>query len=237
MGGHGPVGSRVAASACCPGPHLDWVAREVRWWRHWLDDDDNGVEADPAVEAFVQDSRRSDEHLLHRPEKWVGARFARPRGDGAAHRRTQRSRGDPSATGARHAGAGWCPDGDPGDFALDQRSEDADAATMDWPLVEDMRILGRPVADLRLTARGGDAQVVVRLYDVAPDGRSTLVAMGARTREGWRQSRRGRVDASDGVRRAQAGTRFGSRSRPATGRCCGRCLQAHPSRSIASAVG
>ncbi len=73
----------------------------------------------------------------------------------------------------------WCPDGDPGDFALDQRSEDAAAATIDWPLVEDMRILGRPVAHLRLTARGGDAQVVVRLCDVAPDGTSTLVAMGA----------------------------------------------------------
>ena len=73
----------------------------------------------------------------------------------------------------------WCPDGDPADFALDQRSEDAAAATIDWPLVEDMRILGRPVAHLRLLTEGGDAQVVVRLCDVAPDGTSTLVAMGA----------------------------------------------------------
>ena len=162
-----------------PGPHLDWVAREVRWWRHWLEDDDNGVERDPAVEAFVQDSRRPDEHLLHRPGSWVVldspdleevARAFVGHGDRVAIPRL--------AAQGMHAPV-WCPDGDPADFALDQRAEDAAAATIDWPLVEDMRILGRPVAHLSVLAEGGDAQVVVRLCDVAPDGTSTLVAMGA----------------------------------------------------------
>jgi len=162
-----------------PGPHIDWSAREVRWWQHWLHDDDNGVERDPAVEVFVQDSRRPDEHLLHRPGTWVlldagdleeVARAFVGHGDRALIRRRP--------VQGMHAPV-WCPDGDPADFALDQRSEDAVAATIDWSLVEDMHILGRPAAHLCLSAEASGAQVIARLCDVAPDGTSTLVAMGA----------------------------------------------------------
>ena len=162
-----------------PGPHLDWVAREVRWWRHWLEGDDNGVERDPQ-------SKRSCRTVgvptsiccIVRGPGWCSIRLTSRKWP--AVRGTRRSHGDPSAGGAGHARSPvWCPDGDSADFALDQCSEDAIAATIDWPLVEDMRILGRPVAHLRLLAEGGDAQVVVRLCDVAPDGASTLVAMGA----------------------------------------------------------
>jgi len=162
-----------------PGPHLDWVAREVRWWRHWLNDDGNGVEANPPVEVFVQDSRRPAEHLLHRAGRWVTC--------GASEvehaMRSLDGRGGP-VTITRHPMQGmhapvWCPDGDIADFALDQRFEDALAATIDWQVAEDVPILGRAVARLRVSTDVDDAQIAVRLCDVAPDGASTLVAMGA----------------------------------------------------------
>ena len=161
-----------------PGPHIDWVAREIRWWRHWLSDDDNAVESDPAVEAFVQDSRRPDEHLLQRPGTWVTLGSS----DLEAVARSFVGHGGRVVIARRpvqgmHAPV-WCPDGDVADFALDQRAEDVVAATIDWLLAEDMRILGRPTAHLCLSA-GEGAQVVVRLCDVAPDGTSTLVAIGA----------------------------------------------------------
>ncbi len=162
-----------------PGPHLDWVAREVRWWRHWLSGDENGVESDAAVEVFVQDARRPDEHLLHRSGRWITC------GRGELERSRREFHGDgESGSIARQPSQGmhapvWCPDGDVADFALDQRFEDAASATVEWPVTGDLAIAGRAVARLRLAADEDEALVAVRLCDVAPDGASTLVAMGA----------------------------------------------------------
>jgi hypothetical protein len=162
-----------------PGPHVDWVTREVRWWRHWLSGDDTGVELDPAVEVFVQEARRPDEHLLSRPGQWIAldvsaVESTRRTFIGAGGEVTVRRQ----ATQGMHASV-WCPDGDRADFALDQRFEDIAAATIQWELDEDIAIVGRVRARLALHADQPDAQVAVRLCDVAPDGASTLVAMGA----------------------------------------------------------
>ncbi|HTN78201.1 MAG TPA: CocE/NonD family hydrolase C-terminal non-catalytic domain-containing protein, partial [Acidimicrobiales bacterium] len=162
-----------------PGPHLDWVAREARWWRHWLNGEDNGVEADLPVEMFVQESRRPGEHLLHRPGRWIvcaGGEVERIRRSFLGHGGTAGVTRQP--TQGMHAPV-WCPDGDIADFALDQRFEDAVSATIEWPISEDLPILGRPVAHLRVEVDALDAQIAVRLCDVSPDGASTLVAMGA----------------------------------------------------------
>jgi predicted acyl esterase len=168
-----------------PGPHIDWVAREVRWWRHWLSGDDNGVEDDPALEAFVQDPRRPNEHLLHRGGRWVSLSAAAIEAEHLVMKSAELAdlhvRRLPVQ--GMHAPV-WCPDGDAADFALDQRFEDAAAATIDWEVDEEIAVLGRVRARLRVSADGPDAQVAVRLCDVAPDGVSTLVAMGARNLDG-----------------------------------------------------
>ncbi len=164
-----------------PGPTIDWLPREVRWWRHWLSGDDNGTEADAAVEVFVQDARLPDQQLLRRSGTWVSF--------GAAELEQARLvlEGPEStellvvrrlAMQGMHAPV-WCPDGDAADFALDQRFEDAAAATIEWKAPDDIPVLGRVVARLRLHVDEADAQIAARLCDVAPDGASTLVAMGA----------------------------------------------------------
>jgi putative CocE/NonD family hydrolase len=167
-----------------PGPNIDWFDFEARWWRRWLDDDDAALDEIPAVRVYLQDSRRPSEHLLHRPGWWLSCESstleARARTFSGS---TSRQAGETLAV-TRHPTQGmhapvWCPEGAADDFALDQRQEDAVSACIDWELAEGVALLGRPVARVALRADQPRVQVVARLCDVAPDGSSTLVAMGA----------------------------------------------------------
>jgi len=73
----------------------------------------------------------------------------------------------------------WCPFGQAGDLASDQRVEDGLAACFTTaPLTERQEILGFPQVTLTLSADKANALVAVRLCDVAPDGASTLVSWG-----------------------------------------------------------
>ena len=78
----------------------------------------------------------------------------------------------------------WCPDGDAADLALDQRFEDSVAAVVEWNVDEDIALLGRVIARLRVNVDVRAAELAVRLCDVTPDGASTLVAMGAARLDG-----------------------------------------------------
>lgn len=122
-------------------------------------------------------------------------------GDGALHAESAPQRGgsgtgapEPAGRGgkpepARHvhvtsersgtdAGA-WCPYGEPTDFPPDQRPEDGLALSYTTaPLDERLEVLGVPEATLELVVDRPLALVAVRLCDVAPDGRSLLVARG-----------------------------------------------------------
>jgi hypothetical protein len=167
-----------------PGPNVDWFDVEVRWWRRWLQGDATALDEMPSVSAYLQDSRRPTEHLLHRPGRWLscGAR-ALEAATITLSGATSRQAGETSAV-TRHPSQGmhapvWCPEGAPDDFALDQRHEDALSACIEWELAEDVALLGRPVARITLGVDQPRVQVIVRLCDVAPDGSSTLVATGA----------------------------------------------------------
>ena len=65
------------------------------------------------------------------------------------------------------------------DLAGDQGPDDARSACFDTgPLAEDLEVLGIPVLDLVLSSDRPQAQVVVRLCAVAPDGASLRVTYG-----------------------------------------------------------
>jgi hypothetical protein len=73
----------------------------------------------------------------------------------------------------------WAGSGPPEGLSVDQRPDEA--RSMCWtsePLGEDTVLLGRPVAELWLSASEPVAQVAVKVADVAPDGTSALVARG-----------------------------------------------------------
>ncbi|NBU65576.1 MAG: hypothetical protein EBS29_13895 [Chloroflexia bacterium] len=73
----------------------------------------------------------------------------------------------------------WCSYAIPGDYPPDQRGEDGRAWCADVVTTDiDQTILGFPRVTLRVVSDQPQAMLVVRLCDVAPDGRSLLVSRG-----------------------------------------------------------
>ena len=73
----------------------------------------------------------------------------------------------------------WCAYGFAPDLPADQRAEDGKSLLFDSaPLGAAVEILGAPVVTLELAADQPQAQVCVRLNDVAPDGASLRVSYG-----------------------------------------------------------
>ena len=36
-----------------PGPSLEWIYEEARWWKHWLAHESTGIMDDPMVQAYM----------------------------------------------------------------------------------------------------------------------------------------------------------------------------------------
>jgi putative CocE/NonD family hydrolase len=174
-----------------PGPAIGFLQESVRWWDYWLKGIDNGIMAEPRLRAYIEDATPPRGRMTVWPGRWVGdAGYP----DATTKRATYflaeaglAAVGGPSGTRdhlatlvpAADAGnwAGW---GHAVDNAADQRPEDANWLCFDSdPLAEAIDIFGNPTLSLRLSADRPQANVIARLCDVAPDGRSTLITRGA----------------------------------------------------------
>ena len=164
-----------------PGPAIGFLQECKRWWDRWLKGIDNGIEREPVLRAWMQDTVAPATHHAERPGRWVTETAWPPPNVRTeeweleadfplAHRSIE-------STGA-DAGA-WCADGGEGDWPADQRAEDERSLTFDFaPLAEPLEILGFPELRLELSADRPSALVAVRLCGVAPDGASLLVTRG-----------------------------------------------------------
>jgi putative CocE/NonD family hydrolase len=173
-----------------PGPAIGFLQECLRWWNHWLKGIDTGIMEEPMLRAWMQDSVPPRTSYAVRPGRWVaeptwpashidaqtywlnaGGLDPAPAGETPLAIRGAQS------TGLR-AGV-WCPYGQPGDFASDQRAEDGQSLSFTSdPLEAPMEILGFPEVTLALASDRPLALVAARLCDVAPDGASTLVSWG-----------------------------------------------------------
>jgi hypothetical protein len=73
----------------------------------------------------------------------------------------------------------WCPYGVAPDLPSDQREEDGQSLVFDTPALEEtIEILGAPVVHFEVSADRPEAQLCVRLNDVARDGSSLRVSYG-----------------------------------------------------------
>jgi putative CocE/NonD family hydrolase len=168
-----------------PGPRIGFLQETLRWWDRWLRGLDTGVEADPALRAWMQDSVPPATAYPSRPGRWVTepswpspqvADVSYPLSSLAGGRRSSVSVRSPQHTGI-DAGR-FFPYGNPADLPPDQRAEDGRSVTFSTGgLAEPIEVLGHPRARLRMRA-GADGNVIVRLCDVAPDGSATLVTRG-----------------------------------------------------------
>jgi putative CocE/NonD family hydrolase len=186
----GPWSHQYPDRGLTPGPSIGFLQETLRWWDRWLKGVDTGVEADPALRAFVSDSEPPATAYPERTGRWVAAESWPPPASVAAQPVLPLSAfhgpaaaGDavvvrsPQRTGL-DAGR-FFPFGNATDLPPDQRAEDGLSVCFDLLLDEPLDVLGNVLVDLAVTSDLPDANLVVRLCDVAPDGSSTLVTRGA----------------------------------------------------------
>ena len=171
-----------------PGPAIDFLGECVRWWDQWLKGRDTGVMDEPAMRAFVEDWQAPSSTRLHARGRFVGeadwpSRAIRARRFGLAPGRLVDGPPQPGALSVRSppwAGTGggeWMGTGVPGERPTDQRMDDGLSLCFDTePLAEPIEILGNPAVDLVLSSDRPQAQLAVRLCDVAPDGSSLRIS-------------------------------------------------------------
>lgn len=170
--------SHAATSTALPGPRIDLVPEMVRWWDRWLRGADNGVDREPPITVFARRSSPPEPDLDEVAGEWRnepgwplerGIDDARVLGAGQVSHRVIPDTG----TAAWISCAGHLPWGQP----TDQRHDDAQSLTVEWP-ADGLEILGHPWLAARVSVDGPVATLAVRLCDVFPDGRSTLITRG-----------------------------------------------------------
>jgi predicted acyl esterase len=161
----GPWSHQYPDRGLPPGPAIGFLQETLRWWDHWLKDEDTGIMTYEAM-----------------PGRWAAdPSWPSPRITPVAYA----LQGAPVPVASpQHTGldAGrFFPFGNDADLPPDQREEDAKSACFEFPVPADggpLEILGRPRVSARLRMDVPHGQITARLCDVAPDGSSTLVTRG-----------------------------------------------------------
>ncbi|SFP80583.1 CocE/NonD family hydrolase [Tranquillimonas alkanivorans] len=176
-----------------PGPAIDFLGELLRWWDKWLKGKDTGVEDDPMVCAWMQDSMPPNPEYDYRPGHWVGEDvWPSPRirdlrytispdralvPNGGSDEVKPMDVQSPVTLGL--AAGKWCSYANGPDLAGDQRIDDGGALVFQTePLEEDVEILGAPEVELELASDQPVAMVAVRLSDMRPDHQVTRITYG-----------------------------------------------------------
>jgi uncharacterized protein len=187
------------------GPLNEWRDQAVRWFDYWLKGRDTGVLNDPRLVVYLQNWHAPEAQSQDVPGEWRAETWP-PAGlktstlylnpdhrlapQAASAALPDRLRYVPSV--GVEAGFWW------GELLTDQRPVDAYSLVYDGDvLTEDVAILGRPHVTLQVAADVPLADWFVRLSDVAPDGRVTLVT-GAGINGAQRESMANPTDLKPG---------------------------------------
>jgi len=164
------------------GPLYEWRDQAVRWFDYWLKGRDTGVLKDPRVVIYQQHWHAPESQSQDVPGEWRAEAWP-PAGLTPMSLYLQQDHAlasDPPKPGTDQlryipsagveAGFWW------GELLTDQRPVDAFSLTYDsQALTEEVAILGLPHVNLQVAADARLADWFVRLSDVAPDGRVTMV--------------------------------------------------------------
>jgi uncharacterized protein len=176
-----------------PDPAIGFLQECVRWWDRWLKGKQTGVENDPALRLWVQESVPPKGHYDYRPGRWVGLDKWPSASTEMKHlalnaaglsAKTEAAKAltlsSPQTTGV--AGGEWCAYGlgkVAPEMPLDQRIDDVGSLTFDSePLKEPLTIIGSPVVTLSFSSDKPAAFVVARLSTLGADGSATRVSYG-----------------------------------------------------------
>lgn len=170
-----------------PGPGLEWLWEELRWWRRHLCGEDTGVMEGPRLWTFLPECSAIEAAPGPLPGRWAGA--ADMSAGEALSLRLAPGRLSPGADSdavlsiESHRGVGlstpeWVPFAPP-TYPQEQSPDDARSLVFDSePLASPLDILGNPRLRLGVASSSPVAQLAARLCEVTPDGRSWLVSYG-----------------------------------------------------------
>ncbi|WP_157077328.1 CocE/NonD family hydrolase [Robertmurraya korlensis] len=173
-----------------PGPAIGFLQECIRWWDHWLKGKETGVMDEPLLRAWIQESVPPQVDYKERPGKWVAeTEWPSPdiqfkeywfgEGKFAEKALEEKIATIPSVQSHGLYSGVWCPFGQEGDLASDQRFENGLAVCFSSdPLQHDLEILGSPEVSVEVSSNKPNALLSVRLCDVDEDGASTLVSWG-----------------------------------------------------------
>lgn len=167
-----------------PGPAIDFIAESIRWWDHWMQDVDNGVDSQPQVRAYVPESVTVGSDHEIRPGRWVAedtwpSAAVSPTPYPAAEAVTAGPTTLSSSAPIGFGSGSWLQFGEPAGQALDQAPDDALSWTATWDAGDEpLDILGTPTVDLTLRSSTDRGVIAVRLCDVSPEGESRQVTLG-----------------------------------------------------------
>lgn len=174
-----------------PGPTIDFLGECVRWWDRWLKGKHNGIDEEPVLRIWMQDT--ANPTVPERPGRWVtedeyptqrtrlkdcklnngGIDFYGNQPEAAYPLKIQ----SPLSVGL-FAGK-WYSYAASTDLPYDQREEDGGALVFETPpLEEDVELFGAPELTLSLSSDKPQAMIAARISDVAPNGRATRITYG-----------------------------------------------------------
>jgi uncharacterized protein len=173
-----------------PGPGLDWIYEEVRWWQQWLLGIETGIMDEPMLRAYLPYATPWEVYPKDLPGRWVSEK-AWPSArltlktwhfNSGGHLSEQPG----TSERVRYVGdkivglakAQWLPH-PPTALPAEQSPDDRKSLVFNSaPLTSDLEILGYPVVKVRVTADVPVAKLAVRMTDVTPEGKSWLVSYG-----------------------------------------------------------
>ncbi|MDH2433640.1 CocE/NonD family hydrolase [Pokkaliibacter sp. MBI-7] len=175
-----------------PEPAIGFLQEALRWWDYWLKDIDTGIMDEPECTFYLQDGLPPKPFHPVRPGVWVQtsgwpdeAKVSRqrwyltrsglqPQAEALAEVRSVCS---PLHTGLHHGE--YIPLWFGPDFSTDQRRDDANSLCFDSaPVSETLQILGDARLKLKVSVDQPCGQICVRLNDVAPDGKVSMITYG-----------------------------------------------------------
>ncbi len=174
-----------------PGPAIDWLTEELRWWDHWMKGVNTGIMDEPQLRLFMQDHAEPKGAYTVREGRWVAepawpspnvTRKPWALGQSGSLERGNGGQGSVQISTPQTVGlqAGkWCSYAKLGDQPGDQGLDDADSVTFQTaPLDQDLEIAGDANFDIAFTSDKPVALIAARLVDVAPDGKATRISYG-----------------------------------------------------------
>lgn len=178
-----------------PNPKMDYVKESVRWWDRWLKNIDNQIEQEPSLQYYLQDSVPPQTDYNFRPGKWVSEPSWPSQNTEyqtwylSNSLLTTELSTDTLIENKRSICSPQTVGIDGGSFCVgiridmeqpgDQRNDDSGSLVFDSEaLTQAMPIAGQIVTNLVVSSDKPQANLIVRVSDVHPNGEVTRITYG-----------------------------------------------------------